>query len=137
MKFDSHRAMARLIADKLYDTVPFVEFDMVTYLPTASSRIRKRGYDHSRLIAKTLAMRRGLQFGKLLVRHGQARQLGSTKIVRRQQAEASYLAKPNLNFSHVLVIDDVISSGASLEAATQQLRRAGVKNVYAAVFARR
>ena len=137
MKFDSNRAMAELIADKLHDSVPFIDFDMITYLPTASSRLRKRGYDHSRLIASTFARRRGLPFGKLLVRIGQARQVGASKADRKKQAEASYLGKPNLQFERALVIDDVISSGASIEAATRQLRRAGVRNVYAAVFARK
>jgi competence protein ComFC len=137
MKFDSSRAMARLIAGKLYDTVPFVDFEVVTYLPSASSRVRNRGYDHAGLIAKTFARRRGLFFERLLVRHGQARQLGASRAERKRQAEATYFAKRNLNYENVLLIDDVISSGASLEAATKVLRRAGVKNVYAAVFARR
>jgi len=137
MKFDSNRQIARLIANKLCDIVPHLHFDVITYLPTASSRVRKRGFDHSKLIAKTFAKQRGYKFATLLSRQGQARQLGASKAERKRQAVASYFAKPNINHGNVLVIDDVISSGASLEAATTVLRHSGVKNVYAAVFARR
>lgn len=108
------------------------------HLPTATSRVRQRGYDHARLIARDFASRRQLPCQSLLVRHGQQRQVGAARTIRLQQAEQFYSAKIVRPMpSRVLLIDDVVTTGASISAAAKCLKRAGVKHVDAAIFAQK
>ena len=69
MKFQRMSFLAKSIAGMMDDTLPLFPDDiLVSYVPTADSRIRRRGYDQSRLIAKELARRRNYVFKPLLSR---------------------------------------------------------------------
>lgn len=138
MKFDSNRDIARLIAAKLTEVAPLISFDLVTYVPSSPKRIRQRGYDHAKLIASEFAKLRNLKFAKTLKRVGNSRQVGKSRAERHIQAENSYeLIKQIPKPDHVLLMDDVVSTGATIEACTKLLRRAGIKKVDAACFAKR
>ena len=150
MKFDSNRQIARILAELLDDMVPYGVFDCVTYVPTAPKRRRPRGYDHAKLMARTLAKNRRVPVIKTLARIDNTRQLGATKNARRLQAERAYryigerkTSLPahwrgaRISRGKVLLIDDVLSTGATMEACTRLLRQNGFKEVSGAVFARR
>jgi ComF family protein len=107
-------------------------------IPTTSTRRRQRGYDQSELIAKQLAGRTGLEYASLLNRTGTARQLGSGRTIRLQQLANAFTVKSHaLPLDQpLLLIDDVITTGATLEEAARALKRAGFKHIDALVFAR-
>lgn len=121
--------MAEVLPSRNYLVVP---------LPTATSRVRQRGYDQARLIAKALAARMKLPYSDCLARIGQAHQVGANRQRRLEQLEGAYRLKRSAVVAgrHVLLVDDVMTTGASLDAASQILLRAGVKTVDAATFAR-
>lgn len=106
-------------------------------IPTATARVRERGFDHARLIAKYFATshRRGL-YGNLK-RLGQSRQVGSKRETRLKQLENSFVVvrSRELRGKTVLLVDDVMTSGATIESAANCLKRAGIHKVYALVFA--
>lgn len=136
MKFDSKRDGARYIGSRLNEVVPWVDFNVVTYVPSSPKRVRERGYDHTRLIAKQFSSLRKLEYAKLLSRKNNSRQLGQSKTKRYLQAKESYEATPKArNYKKVLLIDDVVSTGATIEACTSLLKKAGVSEVYVACFA--
>jgi predicted amidophosphoribosyltransferase len=101
------------------------------------ARIRERGFDHSALIAKEFARLRGLPYQPLLTRNGRTKQAGATKIQRVQQIQGVYLPRPRASIKdrHILVIDDVTTTGATLIEVANVLRAAGAKNLDALVFA--
>jgi predicted amidophosphoribosyltransferase len=78
-----------------------------------------------------------LSFAAFLERTNNSRQVGSTKKQRLAQARGTYRAKNDSDIKHktILLIDDVATTGATLEAATKVLKQAGAKKVYSAVFA--
>lgn len=120
--------------------LPYLERSVVmTFVPTATSRQRSRGYDQSELIAKTLSKQKGVNFVPTLGRLGQSRQVGSTRAKRFSQAEQMFFAlkSDKIKGAHVVIVDDIVTTGASLEAAAKILRKAGAKQVSAVVFAQK
>ena len=140
LKFGRARAAATVISNLLNETIPaLTPGTIVTYIPTASSRVRLRGYDQARLIAQAFATSRGLRVETLLRRQGQSRQVGATRKLRLQQAAKNYHTI-NLTVTKgadILIIDDILTTGATLESAAKVLKKAGAKQLYAAVFAQK
>jgi predicted amidophosphoribosyltransferase len=100
--------------------------------------VRQRGYDQTRLIARVFAKQRGLPCDELLVRRGQSRQVGSDRKHRQEQAAKNYQSKQNIaKGTEVLLIDDILTTGATLEASAKILYQAGAKTVNAVVFAQK
>lgn len=137
MKYHQQRQAAVLIAQKLNETVPYLSDVVISYVPSASSRLRQRSFDHSRLIAKEFARLRGLDFAPVLMRRNQLRQVGHTRTERIKQAEGAYRAiNPRfISKKRIILIDDVLTTGATIEEAAKTLKRAGAKSVDAAIFA--
>jgi ComF family protein len=108
-------------------------------VPTASSRVRQRGFDHSMLLARKLAEELGAAYSPALVRHGQAQQVGANRSVRFAQAASAYSVKDvqAIRGKNILLVDDVVTTGATLSGAARQLRKAGAKSVNALIFAKR
>lgn len=138
LKFKRARAGASVMAAVMVEALPYLDADtLVIPVPTATKRARQRGYDQAELLAKTLAARQKLSYGRALNRLTQSRQVGSGRQQRREQLKtAFYVSKPEiLRGRKVLLVDDVVTTGATLEAAARAARRSGAKSVSAVVFA--
>ena len=103
---------------------------VVTWLPTTRRRRAGRGFDQSRLLARAVARRSGLECRGLLRRHG-APQQGLGGEARRSGPLFSCLPSP----PQVIVVDDVMTTGSSLQAAAAALRASGADAVSAVVLA--
>jgi ComF family protein len=112
---------------------------LVTAVPTATSRIRQRGFGHSELLAKKIAAELKLEFGYVLRRYGQLRQLGSRREDRLKQLKTSFEVKNHraVRGRDILLIDDVVTTGGTLISTAEALRSAGAKRVDALLFAKR
>jgi ComF family protein len=110
---------------------------LITHIPTATSRIRARGYDQAQLIARNFAQEMGMYHTPLLGRLGQRRQVGQGGEARRSQLRhAFYVRYPQIIAERdVVLIDDVITTGSTMEAAALVLKQAGARRVYGLVFA--
>lgn len=141
LKFQRARAagaeIGRLLAPILADEY-LPENTLVVHIPTATSRVRRRGYDQAALIARELARCSSLPYRPLLSRSGQHKQVGANRAQRKSQLEkAFHIRRPQaIRGKNVLLVDDVLTTGATLEAAANVLRQAGAKRVEAVVFAR-
>ena len=114
--------------------------DLVIPVPLFPKRKKKRGYNQSELLARAFCNTTGLALNTTaLVR---VRDTGSqTKLGRQARvanmAEAFEVKEgPAVKGRIVLLIDDVATTGATLEACAQALRKAGAKRVMAFTFAR-
>jgi ComF family protein len=112
---------------------------LVIPLPTATSRVRQRGFGHSELLAKAIAANLRLEYSNGLRRLGQSRQLGARRQDRLTQLAGSFAVKNPSRVAgrHILLIDDVLTTGGSLVSAAKTLKLAGAKQVNALVFAKR
>ena len=110
---------------------------IITHAPTAASRTRQRGYDQAQLIARAMAASTGTPYRPLLARLGTTKQVGATKAQRATQVAQAFRAinAAQIRGAHILIVDDVITTGATLEAAARTLRAAGARRVDAVTFA--
>jgi ComF family protein len=112
---------------------------LIVPIPTATSRVRQRGFDHSVLLARHLSKQLGLSYAQALGRLGQASQVGRGRSERLKQSAGQYFVRSNwqVQGQRILLVDDVITTGGTLLAATDALRRSGALRVDAIVFAKR
>lgn len=108
---------------------------VVVPVPTAASRIRQRGYDQAVLLAKELARLRGFLYATPLLRLADIRQLGVGRLARTAQAHNMFAVRSDVRGKHLLIVDDVCTTGATLRAAAKVLKEAGAASVQAAVVA--
>jgi ComF family protein len=137
-KYDSRRGGLYRIAEILSSKIPETKFSIITHLPTTSDRIRSRGFDQSQVLAKEIAATRKLPYAPLLHRLHGDHQVGGTRSQRLERASSAYKAIniSSIRGARVLLIDDVMTTGASVTSATKVLVDAGAKTVDVAVFAR-
>lgn len=146
-KFGHQRAAAGslcdLMAGTLMDFNQTSELAKLNYLvvpvPTATRRIRQRSFDHSALLARTLAYKICLQNANVLGRLGQERQIGAKRSDRLSQPKGNYFVRrpQAVKSRNILLVDDVVTTGATIREVTKVLRRAGAKRIDALVFAKR
>jgi len=138
LKFDRARAAAATMARRLNTTLPALDTSiLITNVPTATSRIRQRGYDQAALLASALASQRGLAYKPTLAKTNQLRQVGASRQQRQTQSGVSFrvTSPKSVLGRHILLVDDVLTTGASLEACAKLLIQKGALSVRAAVFA--
>ena len=106
----------------------------VTWAPTSPARRRQRGFDQAQLLAEVVARELGLELVPALQRTGGGHQTGQA---RAQRLRADLVFVPvRSRAGPVLLIDDVCTTGATLCAAANALRRGGSGPVHGLVAAR-
>lgn len=136
-KFERAHGVGKILAKHLNETVPYLKDVIITFAPTATSRRRQRGYDQAQVVAKELAQLRKIPYLALLGRLGQQRQVGANRKERLKQLEKAFWAQNDHKIigKHIVLIDDVMTTGATLEMAAKVLKAAGAKRVSAVVCA--
>lgn len=137
LKFERAAAAAQPIARLMARSIEQNTDMIVVPVPTASRRIRIRGYDQSARIARSLAQRLQVPYAPLLIRLGQQRQVGSDRELRQKQMRHAFELYPRKQHEHktILLVDDVITTGSTIEAAARALQQHGFSDIRASVFA--
>lgn len=118
---------------------PELQVDAVVPVPLAYRRLRERGYNQALELARPAAklLTSGRPRHELLRRvRTTAPQTGLSRDVRQSNLKGAFVAAPAAAGLRVLLLDDVLTTGATLEAATLALLEAGAVSVFAAVCAR-
>lgn len=114
-------------------TAHHLAIDVVTWAPTTTTRRRKRGFDQAELLARALARRLHVPCRQLLLRPPGNPQTGQPLDVRRA-GPAFHPARPSP--PRVLLVDDVVTSGATVTTAARTLTAAGAAEVHVVAAAR-
>ena len=124
-----HWRGARVLADYAAGRLARPDVDLVTWVPASRRRRARRGGCLPESVARDLGRRWGIEVRSLLVRAAGHSQRGLGRADRRRNVAEAYRLAPGVKAlvrgRRVLVVDDVRTTGATLEAAAQQLRRAG------------
>jgi len=142
LKYKNLRALALPLADLLNDylvTNP-VPGEVLVPVPLHQKRLRERGYNQSALVARELGKLTKLPvINDCLIRERHAPpQARTTTVDQRQSNVANVFAcrDQRLKDKQVLLIDDVATSGATLDACAAVLKAAGATSVWGIVVAR-
>ncbi len=136
LKFRRLLPVAELIADRIQWLAPGAMLSgTIVPVPTAPLRSALRGFDPAAEIAQSLATQTKLPLQACLIRRGGGRQVGkrrSQRIGHPPIIQASGQVPKS-----VLLIDDVLTTGATLSSCARALRAAGAIRIVAVTFTRR
>lgn len=132
LKYRNARSALPWLATVLAALAP-VEVDVITWVPTSRPRRRARGFDQSELLARAVARHLQRPCRRLLHRGGGPPQTGHDAASRRVGPPLSIRRWPP---PHVMLVDDVVTTGATLAVAAAVLKRAGAARVSAVAAAR-
>ena len=139
-KFHGDLAAGRLLAQWMLDACAGLPRpDALVPVPLHRARLRSRGYDQALELARPLAraLRVPLCADVLQRRRATAPQSELSALQRRRNVRAAFVVRDHIPLpAHVVLVDDVMTTGATLHAAAIALRRAGVRRVDAWVCAR-
>ena len=113
--------------------------DLVVPVPLGKQRMKERGYNQVGLLAMPLAAIQGWCYSpQVLVRMRATRsQVGLSPLERKENISGAFLSEPDLAAGKdILLVDDVVTTGATLAACSEALVKAGARNIYALTLAR-
>lgn len=142
LKFNDNSAIAvRMgidVAEHINTHYAGIAFDFVTSIPLSSFRQNRRGYNQAELLAIEISKQLGIPYQKAL------KKIGRNKSQRTQNARQRKInvygvydvrEKIKLDNSVILLIDDVKTTGSTLDECAKMLKLNGAKGVYAASVA--
>lgn len=141
LKYKGNLSLGDVLARPLIDFLPRLgwEIDLVIPVPLAIARFRERGYNQAELLARPIALALGIPYApKALVKIRETCPQVDLKAAERIKnvtgafrGEGSMVSRRN-----VLVVDDVATTGATLEACSAALIHSGASQVYGLTLAR-
>ncbi|MBQ3702469.1 MAG: ComF family protein [Oscillospiraceae bacterium] len=118
-----------------------ISCDIITWVPLSRRRLRRRGYDQARILAEETAKRLNLPCEKLLEKRVDTKPQSGIRDAesRRKNAKGVYVccAPSRAEGKHILLIDDIVTTGATLSECAAMLKQAGCAAVVAAAAASR
>jgi len=138
MKFKGARQIARQLSGMLsgLDLPPGA--DAIVPVPMTRAGLIKRGFNQSALVAAEQSRSRGipLRLDLLYKVKETPPQLGLTKKARQKNLRGAFRADHAVKGMHVIVLDDVITTGATMRECARALKKAGASEVTALSIAR-
>ena len=131
IKENADSRTAAFFASIMLQTAPgaVTRADCVTFVPRSGKNVRKYGYDQSRLLARETSRLCGLPLVPMLRHVGKGEQKLLSRTDRRKSALKQYSLRdgipPEFFGQRVLLIDDVTTTGATVSACAEILRKSG------------
>lgn len=131
-KYKGHKELGfylgRLMGTALSNSNRFSYVDLLIPLPLFSGKERKRGFNQAAILCEGMAAEMHKQVGNEIIRRASSNESQTKKgrVERWQNMEGRFeLADPSrIENKHVLLVDDVITTGATLEACGKELLKA-------------
>ena len=141
LKYNRDVALGEILARPMIDYLRQTTWkvDLVLPVPISLSRRSERGYNQAALLARPISLYFGLKYRpQALIKSRETRsQVGLSVQERQANVHGAFVAeKSTVEGKNILVVDDVITSGATLNACGQALRIAGANEVYCLTLAR-
>jgi ComF family protein len=142
-KYERRAELARPLAHLLMRATRAIAHDapdVVVPVPLHPSRLAERGFNQSSLIARPIAAQLGARFSPLALARTRdtPRQAELDRAARAHNVDGAFRVRRerDVRDRRVLLVDDVVTTGATLAACTRALHEAGARDVRVAVVAR-
>jgi ComF family protein len=139
-KYGRVETLAKPFSEFLAQALPTTErFDLVLPMPMHWRKRWERGFNQAELLARPIARRYGCALGSnLKKKRATAPQASLSAAERRKNLKGSFAVSraEQLHGKHVLLVDDVLTTGATLQAAASALKNSGASRVTALTLAR-
>jgi ComF family protein len=137
LKFQPVKRLARPLG-LLLNGFDYPPLDGVVPVPLSNSGLRERGFNQSLLIARVIASRRGAPLmARLLYKKKETPpQVSLSRRARLENLRGAFGVRGKLRGERLLLVDDVITTGATAAECAKALRKAGAGEVYVASLAR-
>jgi competence protein ComFC len=136
-KYNGHFRISDFIVDKL-ETLIDVQADFVVPVPAPVTTLISRGYNQSAILAKKLAKRINVEYLSPLISLKKSRQVGKSFVEREKNIRGTVIFKKKyqdlLKSKVVIIIDDVFTTGATLNEVSKVLKFAGAEKVFTFTF---
>jgi len=137
-KYRSRPALAAPLAGWLCRRVGVAPGAVVVSVPLARGRRRERGYDQAALLADALAHATGAERRRGALRRVRetAPQVGRDRTARARNVAGAFAAAAGVADRDVVLVDDVVTTGATADACARALKAAGARTVSVLALAR-
>lgn len=128
--------MARELAAAIRESIPHAEEYLVTFVPRRRSSVVKYGFDHAKKLARKVAALIGAECKTTLrstAKHAQKSMSGRRERVLNAAMECT--GSSDLGGKPILLVDDIVTTGASMANAAVLLRGSGAKKIVGVAFA--
>jgi ComF family protein len=139
LKYDGNLAAARPLATVLADALEAEPYpDLIIAMPLAKTRLTQRGFNQALALARPLCREFGLQIAHDAVQRSRAGvpQASLPWKERNKNVRGVFVCQSDLSGKRVAVMDDVLTSGATLDSLAGELKRAGAAHVTGWIAAR-
>ena len=139
LKFGGQLTAAQIMAEALIPQLESIEHAIpLIPMPLHPARLRLRGYNQAAVIAKIIAQaqQRPILHSGLIRTKATKMQAELREKQRKANVAGAFKCPEKIDHETVLLVDDVLTTGQTLRAAAKTLKKAGVKQVIAVVFAR-
>ncbi|MBI1942141.1 MAG: ComF family protein [Betaproteobacteria bacterium] len=138
LKFRSELALAPLLGGLLSACVAGARIDCIVPVPLSAARLRARGFNQSLEIARSVAAAAGARLAPQLCERTRDTpvQLGLSSAERMKNVKGAFHCPHLVEGASIAVVDDVMTTGATLEEMAAELKRAGAARVVNWVVAR-
>ena len=141
LKYKGELGQGDALADLLMEAVAGgdINVELIIPVPLARRRERERGYNQAGLLARPLAYALGLPYRPKALRRVREMdsQVGKSLGERRKNVSGAFAARQKtVAGQRVLLVDDVLTTGATLDAAAEALKMAGAVYTAAVVVSR-
>ncbi len=120
------------LAEAIKNSIPNPEEYIFTNIPRRKAAIIEYGIDHSKLLAEELSKRFGAKYIPLLTSNARKAQKSLDRTERFNNLDFEIKQELDLSGKSVIIVDDIITSGASMAAAAALIRSMGCKYIVAA-----
>ncbi|MFZ2095438.1 MAG: ComF family protein, partial [Anaerolineales bacterium] len=141
LKYGQDMGLGEVLAEMMISSLKKLNWslDIVTSVPLGLVRFEERGYNQATLLARPIALSQRIYFSQRLltrIRETQT-QVGLTLKERQENMEGAFRADRRLaEGKNILVVDDVATSGATINACAKALVEAGASRIYGFSLAR-